>query len=45
MNSEQLPGWKLAFIMTCNKEKIENLETNKYYEKKKKPSNPIIISQ
>ena len=35
MNSEQLPGWKLAFIMTCNKEKIENLETNKYYRKKK----------
>ena len=33
---EQLPGWKLAFIMTCNKEKIENLETNKYYRKKKK---------
>lgn len=41
---EQLPGWKLAFIMTCNKEKIENLETNKYY-RKKKASNPIIISQ
>ena len=34
INYVQIPRWKLAIIMTCNKEKLKILETNKYIFKK-----------
>ena len=33
-NYVQILRWKLAIIMTCNKEKLKILETNKYIFKK-----------
>ena len=33
-NYVQIPRWKLAIIMTYNKEKLKILETNKYIFKK-----------
>ena len=33
-NYVQIPRWKLAIIITCNKEKLKMLETNKYIFKK-----------